>query len=618
MLSIGDLIDARYRITSELGRGGMALVYQARDEHLARDVALKVLRPHLTESDHERFQREIKVLAQLSHPHIVSIYDLGEKDYIYFVMELVTGGVITDLGPYEQDVVPALRLLEASISVAEALAYVHRRGMVHRDLTPRNILLTQLGKPKVMDFGLVHLAESSRALTRTGFTLGTPQYMAPEQAQGEGIGAHTDLYAFGAVLYHLLTGVVPFTAENDQAVLYQHVYGELVPVLEHNPYVPPALAHLVEALLRKDPKGRPSSGAALAVSLRLVRDAIASASHGFPSGGSAHQGVHYGGLTMPSLPDVMWQRRLEDGPQYPYQLISAENFLLIGLPNDNLAILHPSDGSVVGYCQGWDEINATPVYQDGTLFFCDRSGGLHCYALPENLLLWQESADATGISSFAGGILLSDRQGLQHRNSNGEALWRYVTESPVTTAATVHRQWLICVTEAGWLHVLNRQGQGQYKIQLGSSSQQLSAADNLLLIPEFAGDLHAFDLEKQDVLWSYDMEGTLWHAPIIWQRRVYQIIWTHSEQAILRCLSLKTGDDVWEQTLPHRCTAAPVLAGGVLYIVSEAGELYSINAENGAYLCRKALARAPLQASPLLSNGTLFIAATDGTVMALR
>ena len=264
MFAAGEVLDGRYEILGPLGVGGMAHVFKARDIHLERTVALKVLRPHLTETDSERFRREIRALAQLNHPGIVTIYDLGLGDRVYFAMELIEGGPFTDLGPVDGDVEPLARLLEAAAVVAEALAYVHRLGMVHRDLTPRNVLLTPQGTPKVMDFGLVQLTETSKQLTRTGLTLGTPQYMAPEQATGEATGAATDLYAFGAVLYRTVTGVAAFEGENDQAVLYQHVYGKVTPPHELNPQVPEALSRLVMSLLEKDPARRPPSGAAVA------------------------------------------------------------------------------------------------------------------------------------------------------------------------------------------------------------------------------------------------------------------------------------------------------------------------------------------------------------------
>lgn len=209
MFSPGDVVEDRYEILGALGQGGMAHVFEARDRHLERRVALKVLRPHLTETDSERFRREIRALARLSHPGIVTIFDLGQREHVYFAMELIEGGPFTDLAPLEADTEPLERLLGAAAGVAETLGYVHHLGMVHRDLTPRNILLAPHGQPKVMDFGLVQLTETSRQLTRTGFTLGTPQYMAPEQATGEATGGATDLYAFGVVLYRTVTGGGP-------------------------------------------------------------------------------------------------------------------------------------------------------------------------------------------------------------------------------------------------------------------------------------------------------------------------------------------------------------------------------------------------------------------------
>ena len=345
MLEVGSLLDNRYAITGQLGQGGMSYVFRAHDQFLDRDVAIKFLRPHLTETDRERFLREIKTLARLNHPGIVAIYELGQNlensEQIYFAMELIEGGLFTDLGPLEPDPEPFRRLLEGAISVAQTLDYVHRLGIVHRDLTPRNILLSTHNFPKVMDFGLVQLAEVTRQLTRTGLTLGTPHYMAPEQAKGDAVDAYTDLYAFGAVLYRAVTGITPFDADNDQAVLYQHVYADLIAPIEHNPYIPKALSTLIERLLSKDPRSRPSSGLVIAEALRaILNEGLKAATHQ-RLGGPAQQGSYAVGPVNPKSLQPLWHLKLEEGPQWPGALTAAEGFLFIGLAQRDYSCTAP-------------------------------------------------------------------------------------------------------------------------------------------------------------------------------------------------------------------------------------------------------------------------------------
>jgi len=200
-------------------------VYRAHDRYLDRDVAVKVVHEHLSPQDRQRFLREIRTLARLNHPGIVTVYDLGEQDgQPYFTMPLLQGGPLTVLGPLEDDPAQLGRYLTAAAFVARALHHVHASGLIHRDLTPGNILLDQSGNPRIMDFGLVALSDFSRHLTRSGVTLGTPQYMAPEQARGSGVGPASDLYALGAVLYRVACGSPPFVGDSDQSILYQHVY----------------------------------------------------------------------------------------------------------------------------------------------------------------------------------------------------------------------------------------------------------------------------------------------------------------------------------------------------------------------------------------------------------
>ena len=613
-LPAGELLDERYEIIGSLGHGGMAQVYRAFDRHLERDVALKVLRPHLTEADSERFRREIMTLAKLSHPNIVSIYDLGRGEHVYFAMELVSGGTFPELGPLSADPEPLTHFLDAAVAVAEALAYVHRLGMVHRDLTPRNILLTPEGHPKVMDFGLVQLAEASRQLTRTGLTLGTPQYMAPEQAQGEVTGAHTDLYALGAVLYKTVTGVAPFEAENDLTLLYQHVYGTLIAPQQLNPALPESLSGLIDSLLAKNPHERPASGERVADALRSIKAEVLARSGGQRLGGPGQQGVLAGGPVSPGALRQLWSIKLPEGPQWPGALTAAAGFVVLGCRSEEVVVLHPSDGGVQARFETDDEVNSAVLSTGGKLFYTSRAGSVSAHRWPGGGLEWRDDdAQATGLLLYAGDLFLGTQGGLECCNTDGEQRWRYASDA-AATAPTVCGNTLCYLTGSGWLHAVAPDGSGRFKVEVGEVMAQSAAHGSLLLLPERSGDLHAFDTQALEIRWSYDMEGPLWASPLVWGPYVYSVSWA----GVMRCLSLQTGDDIWATPLGARVTATPILAGGVLYVATETGELHALDARSGRLLFRDRVSSSPIQASPLVLGETLFVAALDGTVRAYR
>lgn len=616
--NVGEVIDDRYAIIGLLGHGGMAQVYRAHDQHLDRDVALKVLRPHLTEADQERFRREIKALAQLNHPGIVSIYDLGRGEHVYFAMELVEGGLFTDLGPLQADLEPLSALLEAAISVAEALAYVHRYGMVHRDLTPRNILMTLEGQPKVMDFGLVQLAESTRQLTRTGLTLGTPQYMAPEQAKGGAIGPHTDLYALGAVLYRTVTGLVPFDAENDQAVLYQHVYNEVVPPWRLNPAVPRPLSQLIVRLLDKSPRLRPASGELVADALRAIRHDIEAASTRQRAGGPGNAGLLASGPIHPGLLRGVWSVKLSDGPQWPAALTAAEGFVLLGLKSEEICALRPADGAVQARFRADDEVNSAVIYHHSRLYYSSRTGALHALAWPggERRGTDEQAGVVGGIVPLAESLVLATAHGrLERRHVDGAVMWRYELGEAAATAPTVYQGLVGVMAKDGWFHCCDgTTGAGKFKAKLGPVVAQPVIKDGLALLAERSGDLHALKLSSQELLWSYDLEGEVWASPAAWRRFVYAVSWA----GVVRCLSLKSGDDIWSFELKARVTASPILASGILYVVTEEGEIVAFDARTGSKLFADRFSMSAVHCSPVVIGDTLIVAAIDGTVAAYR
>jgi outer membrane protein assembly factor BamB len=616
MFDPGDLINERYEVIGLLGQGGMAHVFRVRDRVLERDAALKVLRPHLTEADSGRFRREIRALAQLNHPGVVSIFDLGRSDLVYFVMELVAGGPVTDLGPLEGDPEALARLLDVAIDVANTLGYIHRLGMVHRDLTPRNILLTSSGQPKVMDFGLVLLTETSQNLTKTGLTLGTPHYMAPEQATGTATGFQADLYAFGAVLYKMITGVAPFDADNDQAVLYHHVYTDLTPATELNHAVPESLELLLGNLLEKTPEARPGSSYAVADSLQAIRrEALGSAASVY-LGGYSRQGYYPDGPAAGIGLTKRWSIKLASGPQWPSGLGTGRGHLLVGQRFDKVTSLWLVDGQTHLEVSASDEVYLPPQVHNGRLYVASRDGNLQVRAWPQGDLLANHAGEVCGFSPFGTGLILAKSDGTINCSDNkGETIWESTLPSPAMSSPVVHRNSILLTTHEGWLHCLDpKQGRERFRVQVGPMRGSPVGYRGVTLLSESGGALHAFDLESRNTLWSYDFNGPLWASPAAWNGMVFSASWGKD----LRCLNLKTGEDVWEIELSGPVTATPVLSAGVLYVTTEAGQLLGFEARTGTPLFSEQISANPIQASPLITSGRVYVASLDGTVSAFE
>jgi serine/threonine-protein kinase len=243
----------RYELGTEIGRGGMADVYLAHDRLLDRRVAVKVLSPAFASdaTNVERFRREAQSAARLNHPNIVSVYDWGEEDGAsYIVMEYVPGQTLSALIQSYGRLSPT-EAVPIAAEIADALAFAHANGVVHRDVKPGNVLVTPNGQVKVADFGIAR-AESGEALTKTGAVLGTASYFSPEQAQGFALDGRSDVYALGVVLYEMLTGAPPFTAGSPASVAYKHVREEPTPPSRVVAGLPGALDRIVLTALAKD------------------------------------------------------------------------------------------------------------------------------------------------------------------------------------------------------------------------------------------------------------------------------------------------------------------------------------------------------------------------------
>jgi serine/threonine-protein kinase len=259
-----EVIAGRYRLEEPLGRGSMSAVWAAHDLELDRRVAVKLLAPS---ADRQRFEREARAAASLSHPNIVSLYDYGrsEDGRPYMVLECLTGGSLEDL-LRERAPLGEAETRRTAVDIAAGLAHAHERGLVHRDLKPANILFDSEGRAKIADFGIARMGGTG-TLTEAGTVLGTASYLSPEQAAGLPAGPESDVYSFGVILFRLLTGRLPFESSNAMELVRMHRDDPPPAVADVRPEAPAALAALAGAALAKDPAARPADGGALLAQL---------------------------------------------------------------------------------------------------------------------------------------------------------------------------------------------------------------------------------------------------------------------------------------------------------------------------------------------------------------
>src|SRR6184192_270634 len=269
---IDQVFDGRYRVVRKLGTGGMANVYLAEDQELGRRVAIKVLDDRHSQDEQfvERFRREAKNAAGLSHPNIVSIYDRGEAEGTYYIaMEYLDGRSLKELivkrGP-----APIGIAVDYARQILAALRFAHRNGVVHRDIKPHNVLVDAEGRVKVTDFGIARAGASQ--MTETGSIIGTAQYLSPDQARGAQVDQTSDLYSLGIVLYELLTGTVPFTGDTPVEIAMKHLSTVPEPPSARRPDIPHDVDLVVMRALAKDPNDRYESAEEMEADLdRLVR-----------------------------------------------------------------------------------------------------------------------------------------------------------------------------------------------------------------------------------------------------------------------------------------------------------------------------------------------------------
>ena len=279
-VATGALVDSRYRIVRRIGSGGMADVYCAEDTHLGREVALKVLHRRFAQDLEfvERFRREAKAAAGLSHPNVVGVFDRGEHEGTYYIaMELLGGRTLKDIlgseAPLSQQ-----RTIDLGVQVLHAAGFAHSHGVIHRDFKPHNVIVDEQGHAKVTDFGIARAGASE--MTETGSIMGTAHYLSPEQAQGHAVTAASDLYSIGVMLYEMLAGRLPFEGDSAVAIALKHLSEQPLPISALRPDVHPALEAVVMAALAKDPAQRWQTADDFAEGLEAARAQVEAGGNG--------------------------------------------------------------------------------------------------------------------------------------------------------------------------------------------------------------------------------------------------------------------------------------------------------------------------------------------------
>jgi len=267
----------RYEILNELGQGAMGVVYRAKDPLIDRIVAVKTINLTLAEDEKEeyegRFYQEAKAAGRLSHPNIVTIFDVGKSgDVAYIAMEFLEGRHLRDILNDEPHM-PIEQILDLVAQIARGLAYAHENEVIHRDVKPANIMIVRDGHVKITDFGIARMA-SAAVRTQTGMVLGSPKYMSPEQVLGKAIDQRSDVFSLGVTLYEMLTGQVPFLGENVNAIMYQTLNAIPVPPSSLNPEVPDMLNFITAKALAKDLADRYQNAREFADDLRACRDTM--------------------------------------------------------------------------------------------------------------------------------------------------------------------------------------------------------------------------------------------------------------------------------------------------------------------------------------------------------
>lgn len=596
----------RYEVVGEIGRGGMGIVYRAYEPALERDVAIKMLAP---DSAHgrdlvARLRREAISAARLRHPNIALLYELGQADGApYLAMEYVPGVALCELlraGPLATD-----RALRIVCQIAEALDYAHSMGIVHRDVKPSNILIGSDDRAVLIDFGLAEIADNS-AITADGTVLGTPHYMAPEQADGRGADARSDQYALAAVAYELLTGMPPFHGRSAVAVVFAHIHELAPPAAERQPALPAALNGVLDRALAKAPHERYPSLAAFAADLRAALTAPARPRRRHPYRWWA---IAAGGLlALLALLALAFSRSWLDRTAQATGVAGIERSG-VPLPRQVLwsRAFRPSGGS-------------TPVLQDDRLILDTLDGTLVALSADTGEIRWQNKRVGSletifGTPAAGAGLIFAgsiDQEVLGLSPGSGEPVWRRAVEGAVQQAPALSDDRLIVTTSKGYIYAL-RAGNGEViwgrPLELGLQAPTIVAEQILV---STGRSLLSLDITSGTIDWEFQADSTIATQPVLFGK----LILVGTERGVLHALDASAGQERWRTQLNGGLRAAPAVGDDTIYVADRTGGVTALSADARRVRWHVKVGAA-ISATPQLADGKLLFGAANGMFYAL-
>jgi outer membrane protein assembly factor BamB/predicted Ser/Thr protein kinase len=596
---------SRYEVIAEIGRGGMGVVYRAYEAALDRTVALKVLAPDLAHQPGfvARLRREAISAARLRHPNIALLYEFGQADDTAFLaMEYLPGHSLRQL--LEAGPLPPERALAILDQIAQALDYAHRMGIVHRDVKPSNILVGPDDQAMLIDFGLAEIAERT-LLTSEGALLGTPHYMAPEQAAGRAAGARADQYALAAVAYEMLTGVPPFHGRSATAVVHAHIYDLPPPPTELRPTLPGAVDAVLLRALAKSPHDRYDSLAEFVVALRAALPP--------PAPPPARPGVRRrlllglaGALAIVALVLTLLPRGA-GGTSAVINQPGAER-TGVPLPQQVVWAYSPTPNLVGG---------PAPVAANGMLVIGTLDGQVLGVQASTGELRWRigggkavfGAPSATKALVFVGS---TDENVYALSLSTGGTIWPRKVTGAALRAPTIDGDRLIVTTDLGYIYVL-QSGSGQviWSRPLAASSQSPTVGDDRIFVA--AGrSLFALDAGDGTVLWEFTAADSISTRPVIFD----DLVIVGTERGMLYALKIVDGHEHLHYQASGALSAAPAVGDTAIYVADLSGDITAISPASAAVLWHHNYGAA-ITTSPLLADGKVFFGSANGLFYAL-